>query len=152
MSVIIMLKRFSLIPDTKHHYPHTEGDCRAMCTATQQELFGHNPGNMTKVLRFNLASQFHTSPALECCWYGAGVDFMGFRVLSHDTLWHKGSVLKLRISAPTPLCLAVSFVMSVGLPDARAHSSIHITWYSRWRCACSWFASVKKRTKEEETT
>lgn len=67
-----MLKRFSLIPDTKHYYPHTEGDSRAMCTATQKELFRHSPGNMTKVLRFNLASQFHTSPALECCWYGRG--------------------------------------------------------------------------------
>lgn len=116
MSVIIMLKRF-----TKHPHPHTEGDSRAMCIATQQELFGNSPKNMTKVLRFNLASQFHTSPALGV-W---GVDFMGFRVLSHDTLWHKSSVLKPRISAAISLCLAVPFVMSVGLPDARARLSIY---------------------------
>lgn len=56
-----------------------------------------------------------------------GVDFMGFRVLSHDTLWHKSSVLKPRISAPTPLGLAVPFALCVGLPDARAHLSIYIT-------------------------
>lgn len=52
---------------------------------------------------------------------------MGFRVLSHDTLWHKSYILKPRISAPTPIRLAVSFAMSVGLPDARAHLSIYIT-------------------------